>query len=87
MASKTSKVNQSSFQVAAEFVLTNKQVVVGVVSLGAFLSIEEFIKSADTFFTVSDRKKKNPDTVIRTDQIVTIRELERKEISIKKLDL
>jgi hypothetical protein len=87
MTNKNQKTIQSSFMVTAEFVLTNKQVVIGLFSLGIHTNIEEFIKSSDTFFTVSDRKKKNPDTIIRTNQIVTIRELDRKEVSSKKLDL
>jgi hypothetical protein len=87
MVINTTKTKQTIFQVTAEFILTNKQSIIGFCSLGGHLTIEEFIESAGTFITVTDRKKKNPATVIRTDQIVTIRELDRKEISIKKLDL
>jgi hypothetical protein len=78
---------KSSFLVTAEFVLTNKQVVIGLFSLGKHTTMVEYIKEADTFIKIPDRKKKNPDTIIRTDQIVTIRQLDRKEVSSKKLDL
>ncbi|MBF0357847.1 MAG: hypothetical protein HQL70_04510 [Magnetococcales bacterium] len=87
MAINRQAAKQSSFLVTAEFVLTNKQVVIGLLSLGNHSNLADYIKAADTFITVPDRKKKNPDTVIRTDQIVTIRELNRKEISSNKLDL
>ncbi|MBF0194009.1 MAG: hypothetical protein HQL71_05600 [Magnetococcales bacterium] len=78
---------QSSFLVTAEFVLTNKQVVIGLFSLGPYDTISEFLQEAEPFIVVSDRKKKNPDTIIKTDQIVTIRELDRKEVATKKLNL
>jgi hypothetical protein len=87
MSTNKLKANKLSFQITAEFGLTNKQVVIGVFSIEDHPTLEEFIKSKDSFFTVADRKKKNPSTVIRTDQIVTIRELERKEITTNKLDL
>ena len=87
MALNQQTAKQSSFLVTAEFVLTNKQVIIGLFSLENHSTIVEYIKAADTFITIPDRKKKNPDTIIRTDQIVTIRELDRKEISSKKLNL
>jgi hypothetical protein len=78
---------QLTFLVTAEFVLVNKQVVIGSFSLGPNNTIAEFIQNAESFITIADRKKKNPDTVIRKKQIVTIRELDRKEIATKKLNL
>jgi hypothetical protein len=78
---------QSTFIVTAEFVLTNKQVVIGSFSLGPHNTVAEFFQKAESFIPIADRKKKNPDTIIRKKHIVTIRELDRKEIATKKLNL
>ncbi|MBF0380133.1 MAG: hypothetical protein HQL69_03890 [Magnetococcales bacterium] len=77
----------TSFVVTAEFTLTNKQVVIGIISLGRHDSIVDYLNKADSFISIADRKKKNPDTVLRTKEIVTVRELDRKEIATKKLNL